>query len=57
MSPDDRVHLRDRVLSLEQLRNLPPVEALVEGLIYRDTLVQLSGPPGCFKSFLAVAVA
>jgi hypothetical protein len=48
-------HLRDRVLTLESLLDLPSVEPLIDGLIYRDTLIQLAGPPGCYKSFLAVA--
>jgi hypothetical protein len=56
--PDDgHMHLRDRVLTLDGLLDLPSVEPLVDGLIYRNVLVQLSGPPGCYKSFLAVAVA
>jgi AAA domain len=50
-------HLRDRVLTLEGLLNLPSVEPLISGLIYRDTLAQLAGPPGCYKSFLAVAAS
>jgi len=49
--------LRDRLLSLSDLSSLPPVRPLVEGLLYRDTLAQLSGPPGSYKSFLALGMA
>jgi len=49
--------LRDRLLSLSDLATLPPVRPLTEGLVYRDTLAQLSGPPGSYKSFLALAMA
>ncbi len=49
--------LRDRLLSLSDLSTLPPVRPLVEGLLYRDTLAQLSGPPGSYKSFLALGMA
>ena len=50
-------HLRDRLLRLSELQNLPPVEPLIEGLLYRNTLAQLSGPPGCYKSFVAIAMS
>jgi hypothetical protein len=52
-----RPHLRDRLLSLGQLANKPPVRPLVEGLIYRNTLVQMAGAPGSYKSFLSVGIA
>ncbi|WP_445161441.1 AAA family ATPase [Mycobacterium sp. Dal123C01] len=50
-------HLRDRLLSVSQLQNLRPVEPLIEGLLYRNTLAQLSGPPGSYKSFAAIAMS
>jgi hypothetical protein len=50
-------HLRDRLLCVSQLQNLPPVEPLIGGLLYRGTLAQLSGPPGCYKSFVAIAMS
>lgn len=50
-------HLRDRLLRLSELRDLPPVEPLIDGLVYRNTLAQLSGPPGCYKSFVAIAMS
>lgn len=52
-----RKHLRDRLLSLDELGDLPPVRALVDGLLYRNTLVQLAGQPGSYKSFVAVGLA
>lgn len=56
-SANDRPHLRDRVLTLEQLRDLPPADPLIDGLLYRHTLGQLSGPPGSLKTFLALGMA
>lgn len=52
-----RPHLRDRLVTLAGLADLPPVRPLVEGLIYRDTLAQLSGAPGSYKSFVSVGIA
>jgi hypothetical protein len=50
-------HLRDRLLSLDQLADMPPVRPLVHGLLYRGTLAQISGQPGSYKSFVAVGIA
>lgn len=50
-------HLRDRLLGIMDLRALPPVEPLIKGLLYRNTLAQLSGLPGCYKSFGAIAMS
>lgn len=33
------------------------MEPLIEGLLYRDTLAQLSGPPGCYKSFATLGMS
>ena len=52
-----RQHLRDRLLSLSELASMPAVQPLVDGLLYRDTLAQLSGPPGSFKSFVTLGMA
>ncbi len=49
--------LASQLLSLSDLSSLPPVRPLVDGLLYRDTLAQLSGPPGSYKSFLALGMA
>jgi hypothetical protein len=56
-SAPDRVPLIRRLLSLSDLAALPPVVPLVDGLLYRSTLAQLAGPPGSYKSFLALALA
>ncbi len=52
-----RPHLRERLLTLDQLADIPPVRPLVDGLLYRDTIAQLSGPPGSYKSFVSVGLA
>jgi len=56
-APVDRVPLIRRLLSVADLAALPPVVPLVDGLLYRGTLAQLAGPPGSYKSFLALALA
>ena len=33
------------------------MQPLIDGLLYRDTLGQLSGPPGCYKTFVAIAMS
>ena len=45
-----------RLLGVEDLGKLAPPEALIEGLLYRSTLAQLSGAPGAYKTFLAVGM-
>ena len=52
-----RVPLVDRLLSVSDLATLPPVVPLIDGLLYRGTLAQLAGPPGSYKSFVAVGMA
>nr|WP_255479489.1 AAA family ATPase [Quadrisphaera sp. RL12-1S] len=54
---EGRKHLRERALSIAGLRSLPPTTPLIDGLLARDTLAQLSGPPGSYKSFVALAMA
>ena len=56
--PEDpqQSHLRHRLLSLDDLGNLPPTKPLIDGLLYRDTLAQLSGGPGTYKTFLALTM-
>lgn len=51
-----RPHLRDRLITLDGLADLPPVRPLVDGLIYRDTIAQLSGAPGSYKSFVSIGI-
>lgn len=45
-----------RLLGIEELAKLTPPEALIEGLLYRSTLAQLSGAPGAYKTFLAIGM-
>jgi RecA-family ATPase len=52
-----RPHLRERVMKLSDLAKMPGVEPLVDGLLYRDTLAQLSGPPGSYKSFVTLGIS
>lgn len=52
-----RPHLRERLLRLSDLARMPGVEPLVDGLLYRDTLAQLSGPPGSYKSFVTLGIS
>lgn len=49
--------LRDRLLRTPALGQLPPLEALVNGYLYRDSLAMVYGPSGCGKSFLTVSWA
>ncbi len=49
--------LRTQLLSVSDLGNLPAVKPLVDGLLYADTLAQLSGPPGSYKSFVSVGIS
>ena len=46
--------LAERFLTIDDLGNLPPPKWLIEGLFEQDALVMLVGPPGSFKSFLAI---
>ncbi|NKR79994.1 AAA family ATPase [Rhodococcus hoagii] len=46
-----------RFLSPKDMETLTPPPALIDGLLYENTLVQLSGPPGSYKSFLALSLA
>ncbi|WP_194832603.1 AAA family ATPase [Nocardia sp. XZ_19_369] len=55
--PGRRKPLGERLLSLADLGLLPAAEPLVDGLLYRNTLAQLAGPPGSYKSFVAVGIS
>lgn len=48
---------RLRLLTIEDLKNLPPPEWLIEGVLFAGGLAFLYGPPGTGKSFLALAFA
>ncbi|GAA4983380.1 AAA family ATPase [Pseudonocardia tropica] len=52
-----RAPLRSRLRTLSGLASLPPVRPLVDGLLYRGTLAQLTGAPGSYKSFVTVGMA
>ena len=53
---ESTVSLRDQLLTLDDLAKLPPTRTLIDGLVYRNTLAQLSGGPGTYKTFLAVTM-
>ena len=50
------IHLRDRLMRLSDLKTMKPVEPLIEGFLWRDTLAQLAGGPGTYKTFGAIAM-
>lgn len=58
---DDRYYppelIRDRLLATSALGDLPPLEPLVNGYLYRDTLAMLYGPSGGGKTFMALTWA
>lgn len=43
-----------RFITIEELLHLPEPKWMIEGLFEQDALVMLVGPPGSFKSFLAI---
>jgi len=49
--------MRDRLLSISGLRKLPPALPLVDDLIFTDTLAQLSGQAGKFKTFVTLGMS
>ncbi|MDV7245506.1 MULTISPECIES: AAA family ATPase [Rhodococcus] len=49
-----RTRLDEAFLSREDLRNLPPLTPVVDGYLYLDTLAQLNGERGTYKTFLAL---
>lgn len=50
----ERKSMRDRMLSLDDLRNIPPPRPIVHGLIDLDSIVLAYGRRGEGKSFLGV---
>jgi len=48
---------RFKLRSAAELANLPPLKWMVFGMLPRDGAAALFGPPGCGKSFLALAIA
>ena len=51
--PADRWPVR----TISDLAKIPPAVPLIDGLLYQNTLVQITGNPGSYKSFLAVSMA
>lgn len=51
---EPRPGIRDKFLTIEQLRNLPPVEPLINGLLDLDSLAMIYGPRGSYKSFVTL---
>lgn len=49
--------LIDAMLTPEQLRLMPPPEPLINGVLDLDTCAWLIGPPGSYKSFVAIDFA
>lgn len=54
---DAEQSMRSRLLTIAGLAAVPPSEPLIDGLLYRGTLAQLSGPPGSGKTFVALGMA
>lgn len=46
-----------KVLTLDDISQLPPVEWMVEGLIPQKSLAMMYGEPGCGKTFIALDMA
>ncbi|MFB6558501.1 AAA family ATPase [Streptomyces sp. NPDC056400] len=49
--------LLGELLDSDALDNIEPLEPVVDGLLYRDSLARLYGPSGTFKSFLTLDFA
>jgi hypothetical protein len=54
---EQKIDFRNYLYTVSDLGNLSPTEPLVNKLLYCDTLAQLSGPPGTYKSFFALNLA
>lgn len=46
-----------KMLGLAQLKDLKPAAPIIDGLLYQNTLVQLAGNPGSFKSFITIGMS
>jgi hypothetical protein len=57
VTADASAKLREAILRVEQLRELPPPRPLVHGLLDLDSLAVLYGPPGAGKSVAALDLA
>lgn len=45
------------VVGVDEVLDLVPADPLLGELLYRNTLAQVAGPPGTFKSFIAIGMA
>lgn len=45
------------ILTISELANRRPAKPIVEGLVYANTLCQLTGNPGSYKSFITLGIA
>jgi len=46
-----------RIATIDEVENLPPIRWHIENLIPESSLVVMYGPPGSYKSFLAISLA
>lgn len=53
----DEIIWAEKLLTLDGLKNLPTPEPIIDKFLYADTLAQMSGQPGTYKSFLALSWA
>jgi len=49
--------LREAFLTRSQAAEIPELEPLIDGWLYRETLAQMFGPSGHYKSFVALDMA
>ena len=49
--------MREKLLTIRGLGTMKPAEPLIDKLLYRNTLAQLSAEPGSFKTFFVLALA
>lgn len=53
VDPERKARLLADFLTSEQLDEIPPLEPLIEGWLFKGTLAQIFGPSGHYKSFVA----
>jgi hypothetical protein len=49
--------MRDKLLTVEGLGRMQPALPMIDGLLYQNTLAQLSGEPGSGKTFITLGMA
>lgn len=49
--------IKARLITTAELKDIPRPQPLIDGLLYKDSLAMLYGPPGGGKSFVAVDIA